>query len=179
MLFAAIIVMAGLTTTVMAQVTLTGNTAGATLVQVLTITNTTPLNFGVIGITAGTAGTVVMGTNGVRTPGAGTTTIINTGTQRTVALFSLTGTPEDTYSIGLPSTIGVTTTGAGDLTMDIDAIMISVDGASEEGTPYGGTHTLAAGTGLSSFLLAGTLNISTTQQIGVYAGTYNVTVDYN
>jgi hypothetical protein len=163
---------------VMAQVTLTGNTAGAELVKVLTITNTTPLHFGVIGITAGTAGTVVMNTAGVRTPGAGTTTIINTGTQKTVALFSLTGTASAGYSIGLPSSISVTTaTGAGVKTMAIDALMVKVDAASEA-TAVGATGTLSS-SGLSSFLLAGTLNIVATQQIGVYTGTYDVTVDYN
>jgi len=177
-IFAVISMMAVFTTKVMAQVTLSGNTAGAELVKVLTITNTTPLHFGVIGITAGTAGTVVMSTAGVRTPDAGTTTIINTGTQKTVALFSLTGTASAGYSIGLPSSITVTTaTGAGVKTMTINALQVKVDAASEA-TAVGATGTLSAG-GLSSFLLAGTLNIVATQQIGVYTGTYDVTVDYN
>jgi len=176
-IFSVICMMAVFTTKVMAQVTLAGNTAGAELVRVLTITNTTPLHFGVIGITAGTAGTVVMSTAGVRTPDAGTTTIINTGTQKTVAQFSLTGTAGAVYSIGLPSTITVTTaTGAGIKTMTIDALKVKVDAASEA------TAVLATGTlsgGLSSFLIGGTLNIVATQQVGIYAGTYNVTVDYN
>lgn len=175
-LIAAIVMMAGLTTKVMAQVTLSGNTAGATLVKVLTITNTTPLNFGVIGITTGTAGTVVMNTAGLRTPGAATTRIINTGVQRTVAKFDLTGTAAAVYTIGLPLTIPVTTAlGAGDKTMDIDALKVSVDGAAEA-TAVGATGTLALGA--SSFLMSGTLNISATQELGVYAGTYDVTVDY-
>ncbi len=176
--FLAIVVMAGFSTSVKGQVTLTGNTAGATLVQVLTITNTTPLNFGVIGITSGTAGTVVMSTAGVRTPGAATTTIINTGTQRTVALFSLTGTASATYSITLPSTIAVTTgIGTGNFATTIGTLMVSVDGAAAEGTPYSGTHTLTAG--VSTFLMGGTLAIGAAQELGVYAGTYSVTVDYN
>ena len=165
-LLVAISMMAIFSIKVMAQVTLSGNTAGAELVKVLTIANTTPLHFGVIGITAGTDGTVVMSTAGVRTPNAGTTTIINTGTQKTVALFSLTGTASAAYSIGLPSSITVATaTGSGDLNMDIDALKVKVDAASEA-TAVGATGTLSAG-GLSSFLIAGTLNISTTQQNGV------------
>jgi Mat/Ecp fimbriae major subunit len=175
-LLTAIIMMAGFTGKVMAQVTLTGNTAGATLVEVLTIANTVPLNFGVIGITAGTAGTVTMNTAGLRTPDAGTTTIIATGTPSTVAQFDLTGTGNAVYTINLPLTIAVATgAGLGDLTMDIDNLMVNVDGAGEA-TAVGATGTLTLGA--STFLLGGTLNISATQQIGVYAGTYDVTVDY-
>jgi hypothetical protein len=172
----AIIMIAGLTGTLTAQVTLSGNTAGATLVKVLTITNTTPLNFGVIGITSGTAGTVVMSTAGVRTPGAPTTRIINTGTPKTVALFSLTGTTDAVYTITLPAAITVTTaTGSGDKTMDIDVLKVNVDAAGEVAAS-GATGTLTLGA--STFLMSGTLNISDTQELGVYAGTYAVTVDY-
>jgi hypothetical protein len=178
LLVAAVLVMAGFSSSMMAQVILTNNDAGAELVKVLTITNTTPLHFGVIGITSGTAGTVVMGTNGVRLPGAATTTIINTGTQRTVALFSLTGTTDDTYSISLPATIAITTgIGTGNFATTIGTLMISVDGAAEEATPYSGTHTLTLGT--SSFLLGGTLAIKAAQELGAYTGHYDVTVDYN
>jgi hypothetical protein len=160
----------------MAQVTLAGNSAGATLVEVLTIANTVPLNFGVIGITAGTAGTVTMNTAGLRTPGAVTTTIIATGTPSTVAQFDLTGTTDAVYTIGLPLTITVATgAGAGDLDMVIDNLMVDVDAAGEA-TAVGATGTLTGGA--STFLLGGRLNISTTQEIGVYAGTYDVTVDY-
>jgi hypothetical protein len=173
-LFAAIVMMASFAGSVTAQVILTGNTAGATLVEVLTIANTVPLNFGVIGITAGTAGTVTMNTAGLRTPTAGITTIA-TGTPRTVAQFDLTGTANAVYTIAVETPITVTTTGAGDLTMDIDALVVNVDAAGEA-TATGATGTLTLGA--STFLLGGRLNISTTQQIGVYAGTYDVTVDY-
>jgi hypothetical protein len=175
-LFAAIFMIAGFTGRVIAQVTLPGNTAGATLVEVLTIANTVPLNFGVIGITAGTAGTVILNTAGLRTPDAGTTTIIATGTPSTVAEFDLTGTADAIYTIGLPLAITVTTgAGVGDINMDIDNLQVNVDGAGEA-TAVGAIGTLTAGA--STFLLGGTLNISTTQKIGVYAGTYSVTVDY-
>jgi len=176
-IFAAIVMMSGFATTLMAAVLLPGNNAGAVLVKALTIVNPTPLHFGVIGITSGTPGTVVMSTAGVRTPSASTTTLINTGTPPTVALFSLTGTAGAVYTIGLPTSIPVTTTtGTGDLTMYITALRINVDAAVEKDAA-GATGTLSVA-GSSSFSLSGTLNISATQQIGVYAGTYDVTVDY-
>ena len=176
-LFVAIVIMAGLTTTAKAQVTLTGNTAGAELVKVLTITNTTPLYFGRIGITSGTVGTVVMSTAGVRTPGAATTRIINTGTARTVALFSLTGTSGAVYTVNLPPSIAVTTgVGTGNYATTINALTVNVDAAGEVAYGSIGTCTLTAG--VSTFLMAGTLNIKAAQELGVYAGTYDVTVDY-
>ena len=159
----------------MAQVTLTGNTAGATLVSALTITNTTPLNFGVIAIPA-TAGSVTMSTAGVRTPTG--CTIVATGTPKTVALFTVGGTASDNYTLTLPTSITVTETGAGVATMTIDNIVVKVDAAAEASyTVPINTPTLSAG-GASSFLMAGKLNIAASQLIGVYAGTYTVVVDY-
>jgi len=176
LVFAAIVMIVGFTTKTMAQVTLTGNTAGATLVKVLTITNVTPLNFGVIGITSGTAGTVVMGTDGTRTPGASTTTIVNTGTQKTVAEFDLTGTTDAVYTISIPSPIVVSTAGGGaNKTMNINTLKVKVDAAAEADAS-GATGTLTSGA--SVFLLSGKLNIGSAQVLGVYAGTYDVTVDY-
>lgn len=177
-LFAAIFMMAVFSGKVMAQVTLAGNDAGATLVQVLTIANPIDLNFGEIGITAGVAGTVTMNTLGVRTPDAATTTIIATA-PGTVAQFNLTGTPGAVYTILLPDDILVTTAaGAGDNDMLIDALTVKVDAAGEALWVLPTTGTLS-GLGASTFLLGGRLNIALDQQIGVYAGTYDVTVDYN
>lgn len=176
MMFVAIVMMAGFSTQLKAQVTLTGNTAGAELVKVLTITNITPLNFGVIGITSGAAGTVVMSTAGVRTPGAPTTTIISTGTPSTVAQFNLTGTTNAVYTISLPATIAITTgIGTGNFATTIGTLMVNVDGAGEV-TAVGATGTLTLGA--STFLMSGTLAIGAAQELGVYAGTYDVTVDY-
>lgn len=174
--FAAILILAVFSTTAMAQVILTGNSAGAELVKVLTVAQATPLHFGVLGITSGTAGTVTMTTAGVRTPSSTATTIINTGTQKKVALFNLTGTTDAVYTIGLPLTIDVITGGGGgNLATTIGSLMVNVDAAGEA-TAVGATGTLALGA--SSFLMSGTLAIKAAQELGVYAGTYDLTVDY-
>ena len=176
MFFAVMAIMAGVTTRVVAQVTITSPTAGAELVKVLTIGQTTPLYFGKIGITAGTAGTVTMTTAGGRSTGALTTTLINTGTLKTVAAFHLTGTTDAVYTISITSPIVVSTsTGSGTKSMNIDALKVKVDAATEVAAA-GATGTLALG--VSNFLLSGTLNIATDQELGVYTGTYPVTVDY-
>ena len=174
-IFSIICMIAVFTTKVMAQVTLTGNTAGAELVTVLTIANPTPLNFGRIGITSSTAGTVAMTTTGARSSSAGTT-IINTGTPKTVAIFNLTGTTNAAYTILLPSTIVVKTgVGTGNHATTIGNLVVNVDGAGET-TAVGAIGTLALGA--SQFLMSGTLVIKAAQELGVYAGTYDVSVDY-
>ena len=178
-IFAVICMMAGFTAKVVAQVTLTGNTAGAELVTALTITNTTPLNFGVIAIPA-TAGTVAMNTAGLRTPTG--CTIVLTGTPKTVALFTVGGTASDNYTLTLPTSINVITAGGGGSglikEMIIDNIVVKVDAADEAAysVPIN-TPALSAG-GASTFLVAGTINIKALQTLGVYAGTYTVVVDY-
>ncbi|MEI7830590.1 MAG: DUF4402 domain-containing protein [Prolixibacteraceae bacterium] len=176
-IFAALLFLAVFSNTALAQVTLTGNDAGAELVKVLTITNTTPLYFGRLGITSGVAGTVVMNTAGDRTPGEATTTIISTGTPKTVAQFNIGGTASTAYSIGLPTTIAVKTgVGTGNYATTIGTLMVKVDAAAEA-TAVGATGTLAVGGG-SSFLMSGTLVIGSAQELGIYTGHYDVTVDY-
>jgi Mat/Ecp fimbriae major subunit len=180
--FAVIFLVAGITTTHKAQVTLAGNLAGAELVKVLTIINTNPLtgfNFGRIGITTGATGTVTMTTAGVCSSPATTTTIISGGpVTRSVPRFDLAGTPDVTYTITLPPTIHVTYGGSnpGTNSMDINALKVSVDGAAD----CDATSAMCKlNGGASHFLIGGTLNIVGDQAIGVYAGSYSVTVDYN
>jgi hypothetical protein len=178
MLFAAIMVVVGITNRGLAQdkVTLSGNTAGAELVVALTIANTTSLHFGVIAIPA-TAGAVTMNTAGSRTPtGTGVSTVAS-GTARRVAKFDLTGTVGDTYSFTLPSSITVSTgTGGANKEMTIDNFVVKVDGASE--VAYGSIGTCTLSGGASTILVGGKLNINAAQTLGEYSGTYIVIVDY-
>jgi hypothetical protein len=175
----ALVMVASFSNKVAAQVTLTSNTAGAELVKVLTIVNTTPLHFGTIGITAGTAGSVVMTTGGVRTAVGAGTTLINTGTQKTVALFTLSGTADDNYTIALPETIALTTGDGIGATKQITVSTLKVKEGSQAEEAWAASiqGTLTAG-GTASFLVGGTIPFAADQVIGVYAGSYSVTVDY-
>jgi hypothetical protein len=178
-LFLAILVIAGFTGKAMAQVILTGNTAGAELVTALTIENTTPLNFGVIAIPA-TAGTVAMSTTGFRAPTGATK--VESGTPSTVALFTVGGTASDNYSLTLPTSINVITDGGGGegliKEMTINSILVKVDAADEAAYTATINTPALSEEGASTFLVAGTLNIKALQALGVYAGTYTVVVDY-
>jgi len=176
MMFLAIVMTVALASRVNAQVTLTGNPAGAELVTALTITNTTPMQFGVIAIPT-TGGSVIMATNGTRSPTGAGVSIVQSGTAKTVAKFDLTGTVGDTYSFTLPSSISVTTTAEGAIKeMTISDLLVKVDAAAEVSYGSIGTCTLTAGA--SSILVGGKLNIGANQVLGVYTGTYTVVVDY-
>ena len=181
MLFAAIMIVVGITNRGYAQLTVNNNTAGAELVKAITLTNTTPLHFGVIAIPA-TASTVKLTTGGARSILTGTATKVLTGTASNPALFTVTGTAEDNYTLTLPTSINVITDGGGGegliKEMIIDNILVNVNATGE--ATYSGpinTPTLNS-SGNSTFLVGGTLNIKALQTLGVYAGNYSVTVDY-
>lgn len=168
----AIVILALFSLTLSAQVTLTGNTAGAELVTALTITNTTPLNFGVVSIPA-TAGSVILSTSGLRT--ATGCTLVISGTQQTAAKFDLAGTTLDNYSFTLPSTITVTKV-SGSETMIIDNLTVNVDAVGE--VPYASIGICTLTGGVSQILVGGKLRFGASQVLGIYAGTYTVSVDY-
>jgi hypothetical protein len=177
LVLSAIVIMLGFSAKMIAQVTLSGNLAGAELVVALTIANPTPLNFGVIAIPTEGISSVTMTTAGVRTSN-GCNLVASAGTSApaggTVAIFNLTGTAGDTYFFHLPASITLSKDGAPNMTINQ---LVTKTGTGNE-TSYNENlpHTLSGGT--SSVLVAGTLNIGDGQVLGVYAGTYNVTVDY-
>ncbi|MHB9141405.1 MAG: DUF4402 domain-containing protein, partial [Paludibacter sp.] len=73
MIFAAIVMMAGFSTTVMAQATASANaTAAATIVTPIAITKTVDMNFGNVAVGA-SAGTVILAPAGTRTTSGGVT----------------------------------------------------------------------------------------------------------
>jgi hypothetical protein len=132
--------------------------AAANIISPMTITKNVDLNFGNIAAGAA-AGTVVMSTTGVRTP---TNVILPsvTGTV-TAAQFTVTGLAGSNYVITLPGTVNLTS-GSNSMTLD---------NFTEDATNVltGGTETFGVGA---------TLNIEANQAVGLYTGTFDVTVDY-
>jgi len=187
MIFAAIVLMAGFSTTIMAQTSATTTdetTAGAVLIKPMTLTETSPLHFGsitLIGTTEG--GTVALSTANVRTiSGGGIGTLSSATPLSTNAAYNVTGTYNETYALTLPSTITVTETIAastGINTMDITALtVLFTSGTPVEKTASGATSVLNA-SGLDSFKVGGTLTVAAGQIGGIYEGTFPVSVDYN
>ena len=164
------IIIAGFSANVMAQAT-KNTAAGAKIVAPISITETSPLNFGTMAVLASTAGTCVLSTQGVRTATGG----VNLSAQAPLAAnaaYNVGGAISTTYAITLPSTITVTDGAAHNMT--IDNILARTASAGANGL----TGTLSV-TGTDSFTIGGTLNVTAAQVAAVYAGTFNVTVAYN
>jgi hypothetical protein len=172
-LFSAIVLMAGVTTTSMAQVT-ENTAAGAKILTALSIVENIPMHFGTMGVLAGTGGTCVVTTGGVRSATSGVTLSL-LAPLFTVATYTVTGEPLYTYAITLPATITVTHTNTVN-TMTVGTLLAKSTSGVESHTATG---TLIAVAGTESFTVGGTLTVVAAQLAGVYAGTFNVTVAYN
>jgi len=176
MLFAAVVMIAGVTTSLMAQTSATvgATSAGAKLIVPMTLTQTSPLHFGTINVLSGAGGTVEL-------PSNSTTRIFSAGVAASTvapvaknAAYNVTGTKNVTYALTLPATITVTETLGTAATMTIDALTARFNGAVADAI----TSTLSAA-GTDSFTVGGTLTVDPSQVAGIYAGTFPVTVDYN
>lgn len=131
-------------------------TAKARILQQLTLTNSTDLDFGTI-VSGTAASTVAVSTAGAVSCGTGLTCIGTT----TAAGFNLAGTSGAVVGISGPSTVSLT---SGSNTMSA-ALTYSAP-----------TVTLGATGG--TFSVGGTLTVGASQAAGNYAGTFTVTANY-
>ena len=161
--FAAIVLVAGLTATANAQVTGTA-TGSATVITPIAIANAGNMNFGNIAVSA-SAGTVVLSPASVRSITGGVTLPAVTGTV-TAAAFTVTGLGSSTYSIQLPASYTIT---SGGNSMTVNAFTSTPSGT---GTLSGGTQTIQVGA---------TLNVAASQAAGSYTNAtgFPVIVNYN
>ncbi len=161
LLFAGALLITGFSTTY-AQSTASAE-ASARIVSPLQITKTADLKFG--NIAAGpSAGTVEMGTNDVRTA-AGGVTLIAAGNVSNAAAFDIIGYPDATFTISIPGSILISS-GAND--MMVDNFVSSL----------GATSALDA-QGEAALKVGATLNVDANQAVGLYTGSFDVTVAYN
>jgi hypothetical protein len=139
--------------------------ASATVVEPLTITENTSINFGSLAGGAST-GTVLLTTGGARTATGGVD-LIGGGTE-VPGDFNISGEPNAAFTL----TVGTTAT------LNDGANNMAVVGINS--TAVGAT---LDGTGSQDFLVGGTLNVGINQAAGTYTtatGTpYTVTVEYN
>ena len=173
-IFAAIVLMAGLTTNLMAQTssTVTGTTSGAKLIVPMVLTQTAVMHFGTVNVLAGAGGTVALSTANVRSVVGGVALSV-VAPLSTNAAYNVTGTLSTTFAIVLPATITVTRVG-GAQTMTIGTLVARCASTGADGL----IGTLSA-LGADNFTVGGTLTVAAAQVSGVYAGTFNVSVDYN
>ena len=176
MIFVAILMMAGFSMKVMAQTSATLTTltaAGAQLIVPMTIGEDAPLHFGTINLLTGVAGTVVLSTQAGRsvTGGVALSAVTPTATN---AAYHVAGTYNETYALTLPSSITVTETVGSSATMTISLLKARFNGAGADAV----TSKLSA-LGVDNFTVGGTLTVGTSQLGGIYAGIFNISVDYN
>jgi hypothetical protein len=138
--------------------------AQAQIVSPLTITASSALNFGQIARTTA-GGTVILKTD-ASVDATSTADYISASTT-TVPTFSITGESGSSYVVTVPSTDITLTRDSGSETMMVNTFTTSLTG--NEGTI--GTD--------DSFTVGATLNVGSTQAVGVYKGTFDVSVDYN
>jgi hypothetical protein len=154
--------------------TVAATSAGAKLIKPMTLSETSPLHFGTINVLTGAGGTVELpSSNLARVFSAGVVSGV-VAPLPTNAAYNVTGTKNVTYALVLPSTITVKESIGNTESMTIDLLKARFNGASGDAI----TSTLSA-TGTDSFSLGGTLTVAPLQMPGIYAGTFEVTVDYN
>jgi hypothetical protein len=164
-LFAIALVVIGSAATSFAQSNATATaTTSATIIAPISLTKNTDMNFGNVA-TSAVAGTVVLGTNSVRTANAGASLPVTTGTV-SAAKFTVNGNVDATYSIVLPGTITLSN-GTNNMTV-----------GTFTSTP---TATGLLTLGAQEILVGATLNVGANQVAGVYtnASDLSVTVAYN
>jgi hypothetical protein len=136
-------------------------TATVNIVSPLTLTNTTPLNFGtVVGPFAGEV--VHVDGTGVRTCPATLTCSGNASVS--AAAFNLTGTAGQAVVLTIPNSVTLNGSVSGTLSVDLSGDKPS--------------NPTLDGTGKASFAVGGKLTIPTGTVDGVYSNTFNVTANY-
>jgi hypothetical protein len=144
--------------------------ASANIIVPIILTKNVDLVFGNVAVQG--AGTVAMAASaaGTRTNSTNITLPVLTGSP-SAAKFSVTGEGASTYDVSLPSSTTITA-GVGE-TMTVDTFVSNLP--SDRGTISGSAGT--SGTG--SFYVGATLNIDAAQPVGLYSGSFEVTVNYN
>jgi len=171
-LFALGMILMGFGANSFAQVT-ENTDAKARILTALTISETQYLEFGSMGVLAGTPGTCVVSTAGVRSVTQGVTGS-SLGTAPKAAAYEVSGEATYTYSILLPASITIKRESGSEI-MTIGTLLAKAVSGTESHTATG---TLGSD-GKDTFTVGGTLSVAAGQKEGAYAGTFDVTVNYN
>jgi len=141
-------------------------TATAEILQSLTLTADSALDFGQIA--ANTGGTVTVNADSTVSQ---TGSVVWTGT-RTPSAFTVTGSKGANVLVSLPTS--ASTLYLGGNTASPDQMTLDQFNAN----PVGGVVQLDATTGQASFNVGGRLSVASAQTAGTYSGTFVVSVEY-
>jgi spore coat protein U-like protein len=129
--------------------------------RAITLVNNGGLNFGKV-LPYGSAGFVFVATNGV---GSASNAFISDATNVRASSWAVTGIPGAPFAVTLPTSVTISN--------GTENMTVSSFNRSGAGQPF----LDAAGNG--SFNVGARLNVGANQPVGVYTGTFNVTVSYN
>jgi len=164
-IFASLLLMVGVSTTVNAQTASATASADASarIVAPLEISKVADLKFG--NIAAGPeAGTVVMSDADVRSATGGVI-LIAAGNVSNAAKFDIVGYPDASFTISLPASI---TLASDKNEMEVDNFVSSLGASSN-----------LDGSGEAELKVGATLNVDANQAVGLYTGSFDVTIAYN
>jgi hypothetical protein len=153
------------------------STASVQIIEAITLSETSALNFGTIVLNSTAGGTVVLNSNSNTRKYTGS---LNSGGPKnqdaTNATFQVSGSSLTAYSITLPAVITVAhaSTDTGISTMEITSMKARFNGKASDSI-----KSTIASDGTDSFTLGATLTVQENQILGRYLGEYIVTVDYN
>jgi len=151
--------------------------ASATVEQPITVVQATPIHFGSVFDTTGHGGTVDLDAQGAAVPAPATG--LRTAGATTAGSFNITGAAHSHYQVAVhPSQFNITRAGGAEtMGVDISHLRFSNDPgnlwATNDHQP-GQTD----GGGLGHFQTYAVLTVGAGQVPGAYAGTYDVTVQY-
>ena len=153
------------------------STASAQLIEAITLSETTSLNFGTIVLKSTEGGTVVLSSNSnTRNYTGGLAGGGPENQNATNATFEVSGASLATYAVTLPAVITLTHTSidSGINTMNVTSMKARFNDAASDSV----TSTISS-EGTDSFSLGATLTVQENQILGQYSGQYEVSVDYN
>ena len=159
-----IILFSGFVASSFAQIAATA-TASANIITPISIAKDLNMSFGNIAVNPTSPGgtvTLPAASSSTRSFTGGITLTAVTGLVQ-AAKFTVTGEGTSAYTVTIPGTISIA---SGTNTMSI----VPVSNPNGSGALVGGTQDIYVG---------GTLTVGATQAVGIYSGTFNVTVNYN
>lgn len=173
----ATFLVAGLTSTVMAQNTVTTpSTVGAKIVTVLILTNQNGLNFGTISKPNGPARVTVTPDGNRTVDNAGAVKLMTADATVAASYYKVTGEQDYVYSITLPGQTDVSITN-GTINLPVTDFTVL---SKYEGTGVANKKGMLKGAlGTDEFKVGATLNLSNATVAGTYTGSFNVSVTYD
>lgn len=180
-LVAAIVLMVGFSSKLMAQATPLDVTARASLADAIQMTKTGDLNFGNI-LNDADGGNVVLSTAGTATYNSGISALT---TEVGVPTFNVTTAYQNmSYLIKITNLDELVRVGSGGTPGDTDKmtisdIVVNVDNQGEVSYSSSGINSTLGATTSSSFKIGATVTVKQDQVAGLYTKTFNVQVTYN